>query len=466
MKKEKSFLSTVLLFVFGCGVAAFAADFPGELRKALLDVGLGADMVVAVKKPAPAEDESVSPQFVLYVQDELKSALSEMRKTPVDSEISGITSDGELSTMYVENGTMVQVLLVYRRYMGNAAASVFTVSTEGVPGLTYNATEDDRTRRRLSAQLGGTTPEDAIALCRRITSLENDKKSALQEYGNRILERQHSLESWYRAEKARIDGAKRDPWQSEADFRESQSEAFAELNAKRTRQESAFMTEAASDTGGLRAMEIQSELEAYYALLADTRFTIRSNGCTVLDFDVEAKEFPVKVSVAYPQGDPQFLYAKTVRCQLFKPGEVLSNEEKGKRYWAFDGKTLTAELVYRVSPDPANDGVFENQVQRLCLKDSATGDVLYEEEEHGSAGKFNPSVASDFVPVTLSVVSSPSGAAIYVDGEPKGKAPLVIKDMRPGLRTVEAVWGDGTTSSKTVDVFRGMNTSRSFRKGE
>lgn len=63
-----------------------------------------------------------------------------------------------------------------------------------------------------------------------------------------------------------------------------------------------------------------------------------------------------------------------------------------------------------------------------------------------------PSTAPERNLGTLTVITSPSGAQVKIDGKEKGKTPLTITDAQPGERKVEVSRAGHATATKTVTV--------------
>jgi serine/threonine-protein kinase len=106
--------------------------------------------------------------------------------------------------------------------------------------------------------------------------------------------------------------------------------------------------------------------------------------------------------------------------------------------------------------------------QAVAQKDEPKSTSAHREEEKPSSSKAaapgtgdqgksatSPSTSPTHGMGTLTVVTSPSGAQVKVDGKERGKTPLTITDAQPGERKVE-VWRTGhATAVKTVTVKAG-----------
>ncbi len=67
------------------------------------------------------------------------------------------------------------------------------------------------------------------------------------------------------------------------------------------------------------------------------------------------------------------------------------------------------------------------------------------------------------MPSPLEIVSIPSGARIYVDGEFRGVSPVRLPDMRPGSHELRADLPDYATETRTIDLAAGKPRTEEFR---
>lgn len=66
-------------------------------------------------------------------------------------------------------------------------------------------------------------------------------------------------------------------------------------------------------------------------------------------------------------------------------------------------------------------------------------------------------------PGTLCLVSVPEGARFYLDGEPRGKSPVVIRNMKPGTYVVRAELEGYGTEERSVALGNGATAREEFR---
>lgn len=67
------------------------------------------------------------------------------------------------------------------------------------------------------------------------------------------------------------------------------------------------------------------------------------------------------------------------------------------------------------------------------------------------------------LPATLTVVTEPEKATVYVDGEYQGKSPTTVNNLAPGLHTVRAELQDHAPESKILDLANGSSTTTTMR---
>ncbi len=131
-----------------------------------------------------------------------------------------------------------------------------------------------------------------------------------------------------------------------------------------------------------------------------------------------------------------------------------------------------------VESDPPGAAVFVNGIERgvtplvvgdiprgrLAVKLKLAGyrDVVRELNIKPGDSQ-NLSVAMEGLPGGLVLTSVPSGARIYVDGSPRGKAPVEIAPLAPGRHTVLAQLEGYGDEERSLDVGRGETVRTEFR---
>lgn len=69
----------------------------------------------------------------------------------------------------------------------------------------------------------------------------------------------------------------------------------------------------------------------------------------------------------------------------------------------------------------------------------------------------------DGIPGTMTLSSVPEGARFYVDGQPQGKAPVVLKNLKSGDYTVRAELEGHAPVTRTVRIENGSSVSEEFQ---
>jgi hypothetical protein len=67
------------------------------------------------------------------------------------------------------------------------------------------------------------------------------------------------------------------------------------------------------------------------------------------------------------------------------------------------------------------------------------------------------------MPGSLSLTSIPEGARFYVDGQPQGKGPVLLKGLKSGDYNVRAELDGYATETRTVTVENGLSANEEFR---
>lgn len=471
----------VAIFIFTImALAVFAEGFSETISGTISQIIPADDLLVVVRLPVYDDNDSSDSVFGKYLKAVLENDLTNMGKSLFDLEANerseeflALLSDrgydvdlsafnvrkapnGEISSVYVVRNNMVQISFVYKQYKGDSKRTSLEFSTKGLPGLTYVSEDANLLKKRLQESVSGNSPEDARSLCLMINSLEDKKNNTIKEYNESIVVKQNALESWYWTEyNRRIVGAKKQPWETDEDFKKAVHEERVALNLELEKKESELLREAALGVVNYSTIDIQQEIDVYNSILAEKQFVVQTNNCLVMEFDAVSQCFPVQISVNYPSSNPQITYTKEIKCFLSKSDEVLSRSERGKRYNEFLSGTPSAEITYHVIPSGANDGIFVNNIQSIRLLNVVNNTVIYEESLSERANAFLPSAVNSSVPARVAIVSYPSGASIKIDYVQKGKTPLVISDMERGEHVIEAVWEDGATSQKIIKVIPG-----------
>lgn len=126
-----------------------------------------------------------------------------------------------------------------------------------------------------------------------------------------------------------------------------------------------------------------------------------------------------------------------------------------------EGAAVTINGVYRGVTPIRVDKIQEGQ---SFLEVVADGYAPYKEQLLLAAGEtfavHTPLLA---LPATLSIVSIPDGARIYVDNEYKGETPLVIEKMLAGSYRVRVEKDGFELMARTVDVANNKTVTEEFR---
>lgn len=169
------------------------------------------------------------------------------------------------------------------------------------------------------------------------------------------------------------------------------------------------------------------------------------------------------------------------RLQLQKPGYQTAQVEvrfAGRTPLVKHEKLILDSGVVEIRTEPAGAEVTVNGISRgktpVTVSDIPKGRATVQLKLAGfrdavreismNAGDTQTLfVALEGEPGSLHLTSVPDGARFYVNGDPRGKGPLVIRNLAPGAYTVRAELEGHAPVERTVQVAHGAEASEEFR---
>lgn len=158
--------------------------------------------------------------------------------------------------------------------------------------------------------------------------------------------------------------------------------------------------------------------------------------------------------------------------------QVIKVKFEGRKPLLREEKMVAASGSIEISSEPSGAEVTVNGIVRgvtpLCVKEVPRGRATVKFHLDGFADEvrelaINAGVVQNLpivmkgLPGTLHLSSVPDGARIYVNNEAKGKTPLSIPGLKPGMYSVRAELEGYGVVTKTIELGNGQSASEEFR---
>jgi len=169
------------------------------------------------------------------------------------------------------------------------------------------------------------------------------------------------------------------------------------------------------------------------------------------------------------------------RAKFVKPGYIPKEIELNitkRSPVKFDVKLTSDSATLTVESEPPGAGVTINGINRgqtpctieripsgsATLEMNMTGFEHYSEKLILAAGEIQQVTASlKVIPSDLQIVSTPTGARIYVNNQYKGTSPVSLKKIKPGTYRIRAELDAHDIMARDVEIGKAQNIVEEFR---